>query len=425
SARRRCENHRLFEVPYSEDMTGKREVYLATLGKLGEVQRGSLDEIATKISAQYESGRNLLFALGAVAILIGSSFAFAITRSITGPISVAVDVAEKVSTGDLTSEITVDTRDETGKLMSALKIMNDNLVSIVGEVRSGTDTISTASSEIADGNMDLSSRTEEQAGSLEETASSMKVLTTAVQFNAEKARQANDLAISASKVASEGGVVVSEVVATMGSINQSSRKIVEIISVIDGIAFQTNILALNAAVEAARAGEQGRGFAVVASEVRNLAQRSAAAAREIKTLIADSVGKVENGSRLVHEAGKTMNEVVTSIARVTTIMSEITAASDKQRDGIEQVDHAISQMDAVTQQNAALVEEAAAAAASMHEQCSKLTEVVGVFKLRKPSPVAGAEQGDLSSSSVSQAGRLAISAKHVSLKGSPAGDEEW
>ena len=345
-----------------------------------------LDHTGEQIATQYADGRNLTVALGAAAILIGAIFTFLITRSITGPIREAVRVAETVSAGDLTSNIVVSSTDETGKLMVALKAMNDSLVGIVGQVRSGTDTIGTASSEIAGGNLDLSSRTEEQASSLEETASSMEELTSTVKFNADNARQANQLAIAASQVATQGGAVVSEVVATMGSINDSSRKIVDIISVIDGIAFQTNILALNAAVEAARAGEQGRGFAVVASEVRNLAQRFAAAAKEIKTLIGDSVEKVDAGSRLVDQAGKTMSEVVASISRVTSIMNEITTASDEQRDGIEQVNRAITQMDAVTQQNAALVEQAAAAAASMQDQAARLSEVVGVFKLNALAP---------------------------------------
>src|SRR5512147_2455503 len=243
--------------------------------------------------------------------------------------------------------------------------MNDSLVRVVSQVRSGTDTVATASSQIAAGNLDLSSRTEEQASSLEETASSMEELTSTVKQNAENARQANQLAIGSSDVAGKGGAVVSQVVTTMDAINEASRKIVDIISVIDGIAFQTNILALNAAVEAARAGEQGRGFAVVAGEVRNLAQRSAAAAKEIKTLIGDSVDKVENGSKLVANAGQTMDEIVTSIKRVTDIMAEISAASAEQSAGIEQVNTAITQMDEVTQQNAALVEEAAAAAESL------------------------------------------------------------
>jgi methyl-accepting chemotaxis protein len=254
-------------------------------------------------------------------------------------------------------------------------------VGIVGEVRQGTDTIATASGQIAAGNMDLSSRTEEQASSLEETAASMEELTSTVKQNADNARQANQLAVSASSVAVRGGSVVNQVVGTMGSINASSRKIVDIIGVIDGIAFQTNILALNAAVEAARAGEQGRGFAVVAAEVRNLAQRSAAAAKEIKTLIGDSVEKVEEGSKQVAEAGKTMDEIVDSVKRVTDIMAEIQAASQEQTQGIEQINQAITQMDQVTQQNAALVEEAAAAAQSLQEQASGLSQVVSVFKL--------------------------------------------
>ena len=276
----------------------------------------------------------------------------------------------------------VETRaNDKSSLLFAMKSMRDSLAKVVGEVRSGTDTIATASGQIAAGNQDLSSRTEEQASSLEETASSMEELTSTVKQNADNARQANQLAVSASEVASRGGTVVSQVVQTMGSINASSKKIVDIIGVIDGIAFQTNILALNAAVEAARAGEQGRGFAVVAAEVRNLAQRSAAAAKEIKTLIDDSVDKVDSGAKLVDEAGATMQEIVDSIQRVTDIMSEITAASAEQTSGIEQINQAITQMDQVTQQNAALVEEAAAASEAMQEQAGKLAQVVAVFRL--------------------------------------------
>jgi len=258
--------------------------------------------------------------------------------------------------------------------------MNDNLVDLVGKVRMGTDQITTASSEIASGNLDLSQRTEEQVSSLEETASSMEELTSTVRQNADNARQANQLAAGASEVAVKGGAVVGQVVQTMSSINASSKKIVDIISVIDGIAFQTNILALNAAVEAARAGEQGRGFAVVATEVRTLAQRSAAAAKEIKELISDSVSKVEDGTRLVDEAGATMDEIVSAVKCVTDIMSEISAASQEQSSGIEQVNQAVSQMDEVTQQNAALVEEAAAAE-SMQDQAQALTQAVTIFKL--------------------------------------------
>jgi methyl-accepting chemotaxis protein len=272
-------------------------------------------------------------------------------------------------------------KDETGKLLHALQRMSASLVRIVSDVRNGTETITTASTEIAAGNLDLSSRTEEQASALEQTASSMEELTSTVKQNAENARQANQLAASAAEVAQRGGAEVSDVVQTMASIDQSSKKIVDIIGVIDGIAFQTNILALNAAVEAARAGEQGRGFAVVASEVRNLAQRSAAAAKEIKTLIDDSVGKVETGTRLVGQAGSTMEQVVSSIQRVTAIMAEISNASVEQTHGIEQINVAISQMDHVTQQNAALVEQAAAAAGAMQEQAAQLADAVSIFKL--------------------------------------------
>jgi methyl-accepting chemotaxis protein len=366
---------------YEGDMTQSRIRYLAALKTFTEKQEALLDAAAADIQQQYKSGRTLLIMLGAAAIAMGVLAAWWITRTITQPINEAVKVAETVSSGDLTSDIQVTSKDETGQLMHALRTMNSNLVNIVGQVRNGTELMATASTQIAAGNQDLSSRTEEQASSLEETASSMEELTSTVRFNAENARQANELAISASEIASRGGAVVGQVVDTMGSINDSSRKIVDIISVIDGIAFQTNILALNAAVEAARAGEQGRGFAVVASEVRNLAQRSAAAAKDIKGLIDDSVQKVALGSDLVDKAGQTMGEIVQSISRVTQIMTQISHASEEQSLGIAQVNDAITQMDQVTQQNAALVEEAAAAAESMQEQSAKLADVVSVFKL--------------------------------------------
>lgn len=308
-------------------------------------------------------------------------FAIFIVRSITQPMQQAINIADAIATGDLTKRIEVTSSNETGRLLQALKAMNDNLIDLIGKVRIGTDQISTASGEIASGNSNLSQRTEEQASNLEETASSMEELTSTVKQNADNARQANQLAVGATEVAMKGGTVVGQVVQTMNSINESSKKIVEIISVIDGIAFQTNILALNAAVEAARAGEQGRGFAVVATEVRTLAQRSAAAAKEIKELISDSVSKVENGTHLVDEAGATMDEIVTAVKRVTDIMSEISAASQEQSSGIEQVNQAVTQMDEVTQQNAALVEEATAAAESMQEQAQALTQAINTFKL--------------------------------------------
>ena len=328
----------------------------------------------------YASGRTLLIGIGALAVALGALLAFLLSRSITRPLNYAVSVAQSVASGDLGTVIVVNAKDETGQLLQALRNMNGQLLEIVGRVKAGTETIATASSEIAAGNLDLSSRTEQQASSLEETASSMEELTSTVKQNADNARQANSLANQASDVARKGGAVVSQVVGTMTAINDSSRKIVDIISVIDGIAFQTNILALNAAVEAARAGEQGRGFAVVAAEVRSLAQRSAAAAKEIKTLIGDSVEKVETGARLVNEAGTTMDEIVDSIKRVTDIMGEITAASQEQNAGIEQINMAITEMDNVTQQNAALVEQAAAAAESLQDQAAALSQVVAVFK---------------------------------------------
>jgi methyl-accepting chemotaxis protein len=307
--------------------------------------------------------------------------AWLVARRIKLALDQAIAASKRIASGDLTAQLSVESRDETGELIASLKEMNEGLARIVGEVRTGADSIATATEEIAAGNADLSQRTEEQASALEETASSMEELTSTVKQNADNAQQANQLAINASRVAVKGGEVIGRVVVTMESITGSSKKIADIIGVIDGIAFQTNILALNAAVEAARAGEQGRGFAVVAAEVRSLAQRSAAAAKEIKALIEDSVGKVQDGSRLVEEAGRTTQEIVTSIKRVTDIMAEISAASLEQSSGIEQVNVAISQMDDVTQQNAALVEEAAAAAESLEDQARQMVGVVARFKL--------------------------------------------
>ncbi|CAN7376742.1 methyl-accepting chemotaxis protein [Duganella sp. LjRoot269] len=327
-------------------------------------------------SAAYERARLLMLVLSGIAIAIGAVAAIVIGRTLLrqlgGEPDYAAAVAGRIAAGDLT--VVVDTRgDDSHSMLHAMKMMRDALAGIVTEVRSGTETIAAASTEIASGNQDLSTRTEQQASSLEETASSMEELTSAVRHNNDNARQANQLAQSASAVA--------QVVDTMGAINDSSRKIVDIIAVIDGIAFQTNILALNAAVEAARAGEQGRGFAVVASEVRNLAQRSAVAAKEIKELIGNSVEKVEIGSKLVEQAGQTMNEVVSSVQRVTDIMADIASAGDEQSAGIEQINQAVSEMDTVTQQNAALVEEAAAAAEAMQQQAANLERVVSVFKV--------------------------------------------
>ncbi|MEL4177568.1 methyl-accepting chemotaxis protein [Roseateles sp. PN1] len=306
-----------------------------------------------------------------------------VTRMITKPMAQAVQAAERIADGDLTHDLHADGRDETAQLINALGNMKVKLAAIVGTVRNNADSVATASAEIAQGNHDLSQRTEQQASALEETAASMEQLGSTVMQNADNARQGNQLAIGASTVAAQGGEVVGRVVETMKGINESSRKIVDIISVIDGIAFQTNILALNAAVEAARAGEQGRGFAVVAAEVRNLAQRSAEAAKEIKSLISTSVERVESGTALVDQAGATMQEVVSAIRRVTDIMGEISSASTEQSSGVAQVGEAVTQMDQTTQQNAALVEQSAAAAESLRTQAAQMVEVVSVFKLAR------------------------------------------
>jgi len=373
----------LFATFYA-DYAASRPLFLKAEAGLDQIQKLN-ETIATGQVKDSElaagAARRTMLISALVAAAVAALCAYYISGAITGPINDAVRVAQTVAGGDLTSRIEASSTDETGQLLQALHGMNANLVRIVGQVRTGTDTIATASAEISSGNFDLSSRTEEQASSLEETAASMEELTSTVRQNMENAQQANQLAQSASVVAVKGGEVVSQVVDTMSAINASSNKIVDIIGVIDGIAFQTNILALNAAVEAARAGEQGRGFAVVATEVRNLAQRSAAAAKEIKKLIDDSVVQVDTGSRLVNQAGATMGDIVTSIQRVTDIMGEISMATREQSSGIDQINVAVTQMDQVTQQNAALVEEAAAAAASLQEQAAQLAGVVSTFKL--------------------------------------------
>jgi len=366
---------------YDAQFVPSSQEYLAAMKAFLDHQHAAIDTSAQGVDAAATQARWQVAAITAAALLFGAMFAWILTRSITGPITRAMRVADSVAGGDLSREVPVDGRDEFAALMRSLGAMTRSLRALVGQVRQSTDSIGTASSEIATGNQDLSTRTEQTAASLQETASSMEQLTGAVRQSADSARQANQLASSAAEVAARGGSVVSQVVSTMDDINASSRKISDIIGVIDGIAFQTNILALNAAVEAARAGEQGRGFAVVASEVRSLAQRSAAAAKEIKGLIGASVERVEDGSRLVSAAGKTMSEIVVSVQRVSDIIGEITAGTSEQSDGISQVNVAVGNLDQMTQQNAALVEESAAAAQSLREQAARLSEVVGNFRL--------------------------------------------
>jgi methyl-accepting chemotaxis protein len=337
--------------------------------------------VATQIDANYQFSRTLMIALGVVSLLLSVVCAWLISGSITRPLVKASAVARQVAEGDLTARIDNHSTDEVGQLLSSLRDMQSSLVRVVSNVRSGSENVATASAEIAQGNDDLSARTESQASALEQTAASMEELGSTVRQNADNARQANQLAMNTSTVAIQCGEVVNQVVETMKGINDSSRKIADIIGVIDGIAFQTNILALNAAVESARAGEQGRGFAVVANEVRSLAARSADAAKEIKKLINASVERVAQGSAQVEQAGLTMSEVVRSIRHVTDTMGEISAASNEQSLGVAQVGEAVTQMDEATQQNAALVEQMAAAASSLRSQSHELVQVVSVFKL--------------------------------------------
>ncbi|MCX7291872.1 MULTISPECIES: methyl-accepting chemotaxis protein [Janthinobacterium] len=379
----------------ANDAEGATRVMIKEIRPVQKKWMEALEQLATledKLNEQmqsdarkaFDSARLFMIILGVLAVAMGVAAALVITRGLLkqlgGEPDYTASIAGSIANGDLSIGIHTQPSDNSS-LLAEMKEMRNSLVGIVGQVRVGTETIGTASREIADGNIDLSSRTEMQASALEKTASAMEELTSTVKQNADNAREANKLAATASDVALKGGSVVSQVVDTMSSINESAKKIVDIIGVIDGIAFQTNILALNAAVEAARAGEQGRGFAVVASEVRNLAQRSAGAAKEIKILIDDSAEKTERGTRLVGQAGVTMGEVVDSVRRVTDIMSEIASASQEQSAGIEQVNLSIIEMDGMTQQNAALVEQAAAAAQSLQDQAAELAHVVSIFKL--------------------------------------------
>lgn len=399
------------------------ENYLNTLDRLIQYQQDSVVEAGKQAVAISKKAFLMMLALAALACVLGGATALTVARGITRPLNDAVAVAERVAQGDLMADIAVGSHDETGKLMRSLKHMNGSLAHIVSEVRNGTDTIGAASSDIASGTLDLSRRTEQQAASLEETAASMTELTATVTQNAANAEQADQLSASATRTAVVAGDILAQVINTMGEIKSSSGRIADIIGVIDGIAFQTNILALNAAVEAARAGEQGRGFAVVAGEVRALAGRSAEAAKEIKTLINASVEKVEFGSNLVDQAGATMAEVVTSIKRVTDIMAEISAASREQSLGVSQVGEAVGQLDQTTQQNAALVEEMAAAAGSLKGQAHELVQAVAVFRLGSIDFAPNAQRPYVSTSPKTEPKRLSATKAKPSKE--EADEESW
>jgi len=373
---------------HSKTLAPSGERTIAALSELIQLQQKNARALEEEASRRTAMLRIVLAGLVALTVAVLLAVAYRTVNAISKPLDAALAMANKVASGDLTAAIEVHTNDEFGKLLSALKTMNENLTRMVHDIRGGADSIHSAAEEVATGNANLSQRTEEQASTLEETVSSMEELTSAVRENTQNADSANHLAEEANRVAARGGDAVNTVVATMNDIQESSKKISDIIGVIDGIAFQTNILALNAAVEAARAGDQGRGFAVVASEVRALAQRSADAAKEIKLLIGQSVEKVDSGTRHVENAGNTMREVVAAVEKVTANINRISSASRQQADGIEQVNRAIGQMDQVVQQNAALVEQAAAAAESMQNNAQQLVQSVSVFKLGGATPVA-------------------------------------
>jgi methyl-accepting chemotaxis protein len=379
-------DYMLAESLLKEKMLPASQAYLGAMDKVHTFHTTRADDESAALGSGIRTAGQVLLALLGLSLALGATMAFVITRSVTVPLHEGVAAAASIAQGDLSQTLTSSRRDELGDMLRTLGRMQAALRELVGEVRSSTDSIQTASSEDAVGNQDLSARTEQTASNLQQTASSMEQVTGTVKHTADAALQAKQLALSAAEVAARGGSVVAQVVATMEDINNSSKKIADIIGVIDGIAFQTNILALNAAVEAARAGEQGRGFAVVAGEVRSLAQRSASAAREIKTLIGASVDKVAGGSRLVADAGRTMTEIVGSVQRVSDIIGEITVASNEQSSGISQINGAVTQLDQMTQQNAALVEESAAAAESLREQATRLSQVVATFRLHAATP---------------------------------------
>ncbi|MDB5943733.1 MAG: hypothetical protein JWQ13_3299 [Ramlibacter sp.] len=404
---------------------------------LVQLEKRLAQESYQQAGAASQAAVRILVAITAIAMILSGAIAIYMSRVIVRPLKTAIVAAAQISRGDLSAKLEVTGTDETAELLKALSDMTQNLRTLVGEVAGGANTVSDTSAQIAQGNLDLSQRTEEQASTLEETASSLEELTSTVTQNAHNARQASQLAVSASEVARKGGDVVGQVVSTMTGISDSSKKIADIIGVIDGIAFQTNILALNAAVEAARAGEQGRGFAVVAAEVRNLAQRSAAAAKEIKVLIGDSVTKVDAGTKLVDAAGRTMQEIVGSVKKVSDLIAEIAAASQEQSSGIEQVNTAVTQMDKVVQQNASLVEEATAATESMKDQAGSLLQMVARFKLvagqedvaPRPSASPGAAPPPWAASPVQVKARRELPAPYLApvaaAAGAASGNGEW